>query len=361
MGQNKRNYGIDLLRIVSMLMVLILHILGAGGVLKNTVPLSANYEVAWFLEIAAYCAVNCYALVSGYVGLRSAFKYTGIIHLWLQVAFYSVSFTAVAAFLLPEVTGAHVFQSCMPVLNNVYWYFTSYFVVALFSPLLNRAVLALTKKQGFAVAITIFILFSIVPTLKSGDVFFVNRGYSALWLTLLYLLGAILHHCDVVSKVKARVAFLAYAACILVTWLYKYVAETHNVGGGDWPVFPVTYVFPLVVLAAVALVLCFARLRIGSFPQKLIAFFAPLSFGVYLVHSQRYFWRYFLSGRFTPLATAHPVVLVCATLLFAVLLFIVCALIDFLRDRLFRLLHVRELLTKIEAKLCGDLWRANHS
>lgn len=37
---SKRDYGIDLLRIVSMLMVPMVHILGQGGVIGATVPLS---------------------------------------------------------------------------------------------------------------------------------------------------------------------------------------------------------------------------------------------------------------------------------------------------------------------------------
>ena len=74
-NKRERNYGIDLLRIVSMLMVVVLHVLGQGGVLKTSTPLSIGYSVAWILEIAAYCAVNCYALISGYVGVNSKFKY----------------------------------------------------------------------------------------------------------------------------------------------------------------------------------------------------------------------------------------------------------------------------------------------
>ena len=63
----KRNYGIDLLRMILMLMVVILHVLGHGGVLDATTPLSAKYCVSWLIESFAYCAVNCYALISGYV------------------------------------------------------------------------------------------------------------------------------------------------------------------------------------------------------------------------------------------------------------------------------------------------------
>ena len=48
--KRERNYGIDLLRIVSMLMVVILHVLGQGGVLKSSEPLSVGYSVAWLLD-----------------------------------------------------------------------------------------------------------------------------------------------------------------------------------------------------------------------------------------------------------------------------------------------------------------------
>jgi hypothetical protein len=56
-----------------MLMVVVLHILGQGGVLKTARPLSVEYEIAWFLEILCYCAVNCYALISGYAGSDAGF------------------------------------------------------------------------------------------------------------------------------------------------------------------------------------------------------------------------------------------------------------------------------------------------
>ena len=62
----KRNYGIDALRLISMFMVVVLHVLGQGGVLKAAK--NGQYIISWLLEIIAYCAVNCYAIISGYVG-----------------------------------------------------------------------------------------------------------------------------------------------------------------------------------------------------------------------------------------------------------------------------------------------------
>lgn len=84
--QTKRNIGIDLLKIVSMLMIVTLHMLGHGGVLDNMPPMSRCYQVAWLIEIACYGAVNCYALASGFLTARCNIR--KLMELWLQVMFY---------------------------------------------------------------------------------------------------------------------------------------------------------------------------------------------------------------------------------------------------------------------------------
>lgn len=45
---SQRDYGIDLLRIVSMLMVPMVHVIGQGGILKAAVPFSLQYEFAGY-------------------------------------------------------------------------------------------------------------------------------------------------------------------------------------------------------------------------------------------------------------------------------------------------------------------------
>ena len=78
-GSNDRNLGIDLLKIVSMFMIVTLHILGHGGVLESSKPLTGSHYAAWFLEVAVYCSVNCYALVSGYIGYGRKHNYSNFL------------------------------------------------------------------------------------------------------------------------------------------------------------------------------------------------------------------------------------------------------------------------------------------
>ena len=69
-NKEKRNYGIDFLRIYSMFLVVLLHSLGQGGLLYNLSMPDKQHSFVWFLEIFAYCAVNIFGLISGYVSYR---------------------------------------------------------------------------------------------------------------------------------------------------------------------------------------------------------------------------------------------------------------------------------------------------
>ena len=95
---SERNHGIELLRIFAMLLAAVLHILKKGGVITASEGNLAAYSTVWLLEAAAYCAVNCYALISGYVGYSDRpkpLRLARCIELWLQVVFYSVIITTV--------------------------------------------------------------------------------------------------------------------------------------------------------------------------------------------------------------------------------------------------------------------------
>ena len=62
---------------------------------------SWRYGLCWALEAAAFCAVDCYAMISGYVGTGKTFRPSGIVLLWLRVVFYTLLITTVALVAAP--------------------------------------------------------------------------------------------------------------------------------------------------------------------------------------------------------------------------------------------------------------------
>ena len=130
MRNSTRNFGIDILRISSMLGVVFLHVLGHGGVL-NLEHTSVNFSMVWFFEILAYPAVNCFILISGYVGYKddNIFpKIKNLVSLMFAVVFYSVSIFFVFTFLGIEPFGLKgIIKSFFPTILNGYWFFSVYF------------------------------------------------------------------------------------------------------------------------------------------------------------------------------------------------------------------------------------------
>ena len=91
--EDTRNYGIDMLRLIAMFFVVVLHCYGQGGILSTVVVDSQQYKIAWFIEIVAYCAVDIFALISGYVSYTEKEKrinYSKYLNLWFQVVFYGL-------------------------------------------------------------------------------------------------------------------------------------------------------------------------------------------------------------------------------------------------------------------------------
>ena len=221
-NKKERNYGVDALRIISMGMVVILHILGQGGVLKNTSLFSANYFLCWLFEILAYGAVNCYALISGYVGIHSQQKYRNIFLLWFQVVFYTLGITLMFFIIKPELVGLKkVFQACFPVLTKRYWYFTAYFCLFFAIPILNFIVQNIDRKKLETAIFTGFILFSIFPTFTLKDQFLLNNGYSFLWLAYLYLIGGYISKYNVFKNISSQKLLVSFFAFSCLTWLTK--------------------------------------------------------------------------------------------------------------------------------------------
>ena len=74
LGMKERNYGIDFLRLVSMLFVVILHTLLISKLLVRDGESGEVHMSAWLLETLCYGAVDIFALISGYVGFREKEK-----------------------------------------------------------------------------------------------------------------------------------------------------------------------------------------------------------------------------------------------------------------------------------------------
>lgn len=353
--KKERNTGVELLRIVSMLMVIILHILGQGGILGEAArePRHAEYAAAYLLETCAYMATNCYALISGYAGADGHFRYARMLETQARVWFYTILITAGFCIAMPGIFAASLVKNALfPAMTGQYWYYTAYFGLMLFMPALQCLTAHLTKKQFRSLIVSIILLFSVLPALFVSDIFLTSNGYSLWWLMALYLTGAYMKKYGIPFLKKTGYAVFLYFLCVLITWG---IWEAEACGAGIPLPNLLQYTSPAMLLAGMSLLSAFAGMRLPKRLQRAVSVCAPLSFSVYLIHAHPLVWTYLLEGRFASLAHEPAYVLVLYVIGTAAGIYMVCTVIDAVRAWLFRLCGVRKSCEKLEARLTGAL------
>lgn len=340
----ERNYGIDFLRIVSMMLIPVLHILGQGGVIDNTPYGSAGYWLEWIMETAAYCSVNCYALISGYVGYGSKHRYSSLLNITLQAIFYLLGVTTLFAVFKPGSVGIKDFiKACIPFGFDAYWYYSAYFCMFFFIPYLNIIIEKTGEKQAKRLVILITVLFSLMPTVFCRDLFGTNEGYCVLWLMLLYLIGAYMKKYDICEKYHGFKCLLGYFICVFFAWGFKFVMHDKS-----FNLMFISYTSPAILASAVFLFLFFAGLKVKGFWVKFTGFFAPASFGVYLLHVEPLVWNNILYGRFARIGEFSPALTVAAVAGAALGIWLVGSLVDRLRIGIFKLIRIKKLGDRLD-------------
>ena len=361
MEEKTRNEGIDLLRIVSMFFVLILHTVSQGGVLYAAGD-PVNTRVVWALEVVAFVAVDVFALISGYVGYTKEpkpFRVSKYFSLWLMVLTYSVILTIVESFVLDgAVSGVDITLSFFPVTGNTFWYFTAYTGMFLLMPMMNALVRMYSEERLRKILIVILILFCAYDFW--AERFIPGKGYSMLWLVVLYFVGAIIKKCDIGANLKNSSLILIIVLCGFFSWVWRLnVPGIHVLTvsiSGETMVNPIS---PTMVASAIAYVILFSRLRIkkGGDMQRFVRFCAPAVFAAYIISSHALVWWHLLPNRFAFLSERSALEMIGVVLAFAALFLGASILVERIRMALFDLMRVRKGLDKLEDKVRAVMFR----
>lgn len=350
----ERNTGVDLLKILAMVMICGYHVLEHGGVMAAVKTSGSVYGPAWFLYAVTSAGVNAFAMISGYLGVQRQVRLSSTIMHWLQVTFYTVFITLIALVLWPGTVGKQeLLNAVLPVTYQQYWYVTAYFGMLVFAPVLGYAVNGMPKKLLVMCAVGILLLLSGQQTALQYDIYGVNHGYSALWLMAMYLVGGMFYRVESdLPKCTGVIGMLMAAICFLAAWLLKMVVQEKGLEAQISPTLLMRYTAPTMVLSAFALLAVFTRIRqINTGVARVAEALAKASFGVYLIHDHPFIREHVMRGGFFFLADTTAVVFFLYAVLCAVGVFVVCAGIDMVRDAMFRALRIRKLVLYVEEKV----------
>lgn len=313
--------------------------------LSNTANIANDF--AYLFEIIAFCAVNCYAVISGYVMYTNdekPFKYSKYISTWIPVFFYSFGI-ALITFLFHfdnTLTVKGLIKFALPVTTQKYWYFTAYTGVFLIVPFLNKLVRYITKKETVTLTIIIFTFFAFYERLFKP--FLLNAGYSFAWLTIMYILGAIFKKYDIPQKTKIHHAIFTLISCTLITWFLKITLPA------SYSNLFMSYLSPTIILNAFSWLIIFSKLNIHKSLQNIIKFTSPAAFGVYLIHEQTIIRDNLIVNKFIWICDYQWWLIPIIAIGCALAIFLICLSIEIIRINLFELLRINKLIEIISCK-----------
>lgn len=346
-----RNLGIDALRMLAMFFVVLLHVVDNGGIRSNTTWMSFNYEGAWLLTIVSRCCVDCFALISGYVGIQTKPKLSRLFAIWLQTIFYSVGITLVFQIFAPEEVSIETWKAALfPITFKSYWYISAYVGMSLLAPFMNAALKNMERHTVRLLLTVTLACFCVLPSLMETNPFGIDYGYSVVWLCVLYLVGGYMRLDNIPERISPKKAFWGFWLSCGVTFAWELSAEMASALFGDPTIKyrTITFLTPTIVLNAILLLCLFAQIKPTVRMARLIRLFSPAALGVYLIHVHPLIWENRFVGSTAPLADCSVPIMFIGAIAIAIAIYLTCTAIDLVRIRMFAAAHIPALSRRLD-------------
>lgn len=352
-----RKEGIELFRCVSMILIVMLHVLGQGGVLAYADEHGEQFRVAWLLETMGYCSVDCFALISGFVNHEHEFKFSRFVLRWLEVFFWLVVPFLITLLFFPEISvEQYLAETIAPLSTKSLWYFNAYVLLMPFIPIMNCGIERLGKRNLERILLFLFFMTSILETFSGSDIFVLGFGYSGIWLIILFIFGAYYRLYGIPNWAKWYITVPVFLASSVTAWMLEmHKDDLVNAGlieRSDY-LFSlldrfVGYTSPFMILMALALLMFFAKVRLRSpLLRRTFALLGKGTFGVFLIHVGPIIWYHFLHWRYKGYALFEPLKLIIWVVGTSVLLFLLFDLLSLIRVMIFQYCGINRFVKKI--------------
>lgn len=271
---NKRNYNVECLRVIMMILIIMLHLsgefydLGKVALISNNIEISSVFGFRSLLMVG----VSTFAFISGYYGISPKGRTKKLISYELMAL---------------ELGGAILFLECilgklcyrdvlvffMPISSGCCWYFSAYMLLLVFAPIISKGLEQLTKEQFRLIVIAILVfgylgywVFNVLSTdfLTLLCIYLIGR-YIRLYpqgcldkLKTWHLVIAILIN----FAISSSLVFFGFGKAI------KFIENNHN---------------PLILITAIAFFFVFQKHKENVVAQQMSRL-AKYSFPVYIAH-----------------------------------------------------------------------------
>jgi len=323
----QRESGIELFRIIAMLLIVAHHYVVNSGVTQLFEGGNSKDLFYYLFGMWGKTGINCFVLITGYFMCYSNITLRKFLKLFLEVIFYKITI-----YIVLSIAGYYTFSlysliDIWPIKSVTTGFVSCFLLFYLCIPFLNILIKNINKKQY---TLLLLLLLFIYTLMGSIPLFSVKMNYVT-WFCILYLIAAFMRiyatEITIINKTNwglCSITFiiLSISSVALLAWfkkdiqtIYYFVSDSNKI---------------LALLTALSTFMFFKNLKISY--SKVINTIAASTFGVLLIHAhsnemRQWLWKDFIDVK-SHYLTDHYVLY---SILVVLAIFGVCTIIDFIR------------------------------
>ena len=317
-----------------MLIIVAHHFSVHGGFSFSAASITINRLWQQFIFMGGSLGNDIFVLISGYFLINSsAVNYRKLFTLWLKVFCYSVCiYWLFVAFGIKAFSLKAALKSAMPITKPQWWFASTYFVMYLIHPYLNIFLRAMSHEDYKKFLAAAGFYWCIITTLTHSN-FGANNlidfmlaysiaGYFRLW-------GK-----DFGSKKFIWYGVLGIAINFASVVLLDIIGLYIPFAGKHVLYFCSGMMKPMVIISSLCLLLGFRQLDIPH--NKFINLLASATFGVYLIHDNRFVRPFLWHTVFKNASFQDSPYLIPYSIAVILTVYISCTVIELIRAKLFK-------------------------
>lgn len=283
--QKKRNSSVELLRIISMWMIVFYHFH------THVLQYGSDSIVFRAAQIPIHIAVICFVLISGFFGIKASIK--GFSKLLAKIMFYALSITLIIV-LFGKISGNQVLystdyihqypfskglaiNSLLFVSRTTLWFIRSYLLLYMISPFLNKVLENQNRQERVLLLIVLGFITLWIDLLRVDGM---GGGKNLLNFSFIYAIGRTIKDYNFLEIVDSKVNLFIYII-LTVSIVALFVIFDGTTLGSVIGVLSFRYNGLLCIISAILFFMLFARMHLSS---NLINKVSVSVFAVYLIH-----------------------------------------------------------------------------
>lgn len=329
----RRNSSIELLRIISMVMIMFYHFAIHGHFDFATASVSVTRLWLNFISMGGKIGVDLFVLISGYylISDTKSLNFKKILKLWGQVFFYSVViYVLTCAFGISQFSFTDLIKCIFPITFSQWWFASTYFVLYFLHPFINKFLCSISKKAYQSLLLLLIVFWSVIPTLTATKF----ESNSLLWFMLLYAISGYIKLYGLNPKIKNNQYVIIFAVVSILTYLSGIAITVAGVKFKS-VASHFTYFYNQekinVLIICVSLFMIFINLKMNY--HKWINIIASASFGVYLIHDDNFLRTFIWKDLFNVSSFEGSAVVIPYSIAVIITLYAVCTAIDLIRQK----------------------------